>query len=243
MPRLTHKLPSYRLHRASGQAVITLAGRDYYLGTYNSPESRTEYDRLIQEFLANSRSAGAVQSQANQGAQTVTINELITTYWDFALGYYVKNSQPTRELQALKYSFKPMAELYGVIAVDNFGPTALKAVRQRMVDQGLCRSLVNRRVNRIRRIFKWGVENELVRSATLEALRAIAPLKRGRCSVRESDPVKPVPESLVNAIEPFVSRQVWAMISVQIQLGINVQIRNHQSTTGICVWLLILCCL
>ena len=31
--------------------------------------------------------------------------------------------------------------------------------------------------------------------------------------------------------------------SVQTHLGINAQIRNHQSTTGICVWLLILCCL
>ena len=58
MPRLKQKLPSYRRHRASSQAVITPAGRDYYLGTFDSPESRTEYDRLIQEFLANSRCPG-----------------------------------------------------------------------------------------------------------------------------------------------------------------------------------------
>ncbi|MHB1767896.1 MAG: site-specific integrase [Phycisphaerae bacterium] len=241
MPRLTHKLPSYRLHRASGQAVIALTGRDYYLGAFNSPESRKEYDRLIQEFLANSRCPGVVRSQAKQSQQSVTINELITTYWDFALGYYVKNCQPTRELQALKYSFKPMAELYGMISVDNFGPTALKAVRQRMVDQGLCRSLVNRRVNRIRRIFKWGVENELVRSTTLEALRAIAPLKRGRCSVRESDPVKPVPEMLVNAIEPFVSRQVWAMIQLQLLTAMRpgevIQMRRRDIDTSGTVWI------
>ncbi|MHB1766503.1 MAG: hypothetical protein ACYCUV_01470 [Phycisphaerae bacterium] len=108
MPRLTHKLPSYRLHRASGQAVITLTGRDYYLGGFNSPESRVAYDRLIQEFLVNNRSTDVVQSQANQDRRSVTINELISTYWDFALGYYLKNGQPTRELQALKYSFKPM---------------------------------------------------------------------------------------------------------------------------------------
>ena len=39
----------------------------------------------------------------------------------------------------------------------------------------------------------------------------------------------------------------WAhflqLSSVQIQLGTNAKIRNYQSTTGICVWLLILCCL
>ena len=37
--------------------------------------------------------------------------------------------------------------------------------------------------------------------------------------------------------------QFLQLSSVQNQLGINAHIRNHQSTTGICVWLLILCCL
>ena len=49
----------------------------------------------------------------------------------------------------------------------------------------------------------------------------------------------------VHSARVFVA--IWAQFlqlsSVQIQLGINAQIRNHQSTTGICVWLLILCCL
>ena len=36
MPKLKRKLPSYRLHKASGQAVVTLSGRDDYLGPYGS---------------------------------------------------------------------------------------------------------------------------------------------------------------------------------------------------------------
>ena len=32
MPRLVRALPAYQKHRASGQAVITLSGRDIYLG-------------------------------------------------------------------------------------------------------------------------------------------------------------------------------------------------------------------
>ena len=40
----THRAttPSYRLHKPSGQAVVTLANRDYYLGRYETPESRAE---------------------------------------------------------------------------------------------------------------------------------------------------------------------------------------------------------
>ena len=32
MPRLIHKVPRYAKHRASGQAVVTLNGKDRYLG-------------------------------------------------------------------------------------------------------------------------------------------------------------------------------------------------------------------
>jgi hypothetical protein len=49
MPRLTRKYPDYRLHKRSGQAVVTLDGLTYYLGPHGSPESRAEYDRLIAE--------------------------------------------------------------------------------------------------------------------------------------------------------------------------------------------------
>ena len=42
----TPPLPKYRQHKARNLAVVTLSGRDYNLGRYNSPESRTEYQRL-----------------------------------------------------------------------------------------------------------------------------------------------------------------------------------------------------
>ncbi|MEO8493844.1 MAG: hypothetical protein ABI614_02150 [Planctomycetota bacterium] len=42
MPRLTNSLPKYRKHRASGQAVVTLAGKDRYLGRYGTKASERE---------------------------------------------------------------------------------------------------------------------------------------------------------------------------------------------------------
>ncbi len=41
MPKLKNKVPSYRLHQATGQAVVTLNGRDIYLGACNSAERRS----------------------------------------------------------------------------------------------------------------------------------------------------------------------------------------------------------
>lgn len=60
MPR---SLPSYRLHRPSQQGVVTLSGRDFYLGPYGTASSRAEYDRLIAEWLANGRRLPVIADQ------------------------------------------------------------------------------------------------------------------------------------------------------------------------------------
>jgi len=55
MPQLKERLPKDRLHRASGQAVITLNAKDCYPGRYDTPASRKKFDRLIAEWLASGR--------------------------------------------------------------------------------------------------------------------------------------------------------------------------------------------
>ena len=42
MPRLVRTLPGYRKHKASGQAVVTLNGRDHYLGPHGTKASKRE---------------------------------------------------------------------------------------------------------------------------------------------------------------------------------------------------------
>jgi hypothetical protein len=54
MPR-RHSVPSYRLHKQSGQAIVTLTDglggrRDVLLGKYGTPESRAEYARVLAEW-------------------------------------------------------------------------------------------------------------------------------------------------------------------------------------------------
>jgi hypothetical protein len=48
MPRKS-SVPSYRLHKASGQARTIVNGRHVYLGKYGSPESRQQYARILAE--------------------------------------------------------------------------------------------------------------------------------------------------------------------------------------------------
>jgi len=48
MPR-EKRVPSYRLHRSSGQARVIIDGKHVYLGPYGSPQSREMYAKLIAE--------------------------------------------------------------------------------------------------------------------------------------------------------------------------------------------------
>jgi hypothetical protein len=55
MPKLTKSVPAYRKHSKGGSRV-TINGRDYLLGPWNSNTSIREFDRIIAEYLASERS-------------------------------------------------------------------------------------------------------------------------------------------------------------------------------------------
>jgi integrase len=194
--------------------VVTLSGRDIYLGRWNSPESRAEYDRRIAEWIAHGR-----RLPDHHLGGDYTVAELLVAYLKFAKTYYASEGDSTSEFTCLTYAVRPLRALYAHVRVNEFGPLALKTVRQKMVEQDLCRTQINRQINRIRRVFRWGVENELVPASILHALQAVAPLKRGRTEARESEPVRPVPDDHVDAVLPHVSRQVAAMIKLQRLTG------------------------
>jgi hypothetical protein len=55
MPKLVNAVPKYRKHKQSGQAIVTLNGRDHLLGPHGTKVSKREYDRLVAEWLARDR--------------------------------------------------------------------------------------------------------------------------------------------------------------------------------------------
>jgi hypothetical protein len=49
-----------------------------------------------------------------------------------------------------------------------------------MIDAGQCRLLLNHRIDRVRRVFKWATSEELVAVSSYEALRTLAPSLRAQ---------------------------------------------------------------
>jgi integrase len=238
VPR-NRRIPSYRFHKGSNQAIVVLDGRTHYLGPWNSPASRAECDRLVAEWLANGRRSAPVAPAPS--AEGVTVDELILVYWRHAEGYYRKpDGTPSPELENLKLALRPLRKLYGETPAAGFGPLALKAVRQSMVDAGLARITVNQRVARIVRCFRHAVEMELVPPDVHLRLKAVEGLRKGRSGAREGRKVRPVSDGDVDAVKPHVSRQVWAMIELQRLTGARsgeiVRMRTIDLDTSGDVW-------
>ncbi len=212
MPKLT-RTPSYRLHKPTGQACVTLNDRTYYVGRYGSPASRERYDALIAEWLAGGRKL--------PDEDGLTVFELLDAYATHVESYYVQDGQQTGEVTSIKLAMRPLKRLYGSLSANEFSPLKLQAVRDEFVRSGLSRKVVNRQVLRVKQLFKWGGKQELVPTTVYEGLRTVDGLRRGRTTARETEPVKPVPDEHVDVVRPFVSRQVWAMIELQRLTGMR----------------------
>lgn len=213
MPKLNSRVPSYRKHKPSGQAVVTLNGMDHYLGPYGTKASHQQYDRLVGEWQANGRCL--------DDSEAITVTELAAAYWRFAKVYYQKDGRITQAWH-IKTTLQYLKRLYGRTLARDFGPLAFKAVRSAMIaDARFCRNYINALGGWIKRIFKWATENELVPPSVYHGLQAVSGLKKGRCEARESEPVKPVPQAFIDAVLPHVSEQVAAMIQLQVLTGMR----------------------
>ncbi len=231
-------IPKYRRQRrpkGKDAAFVEVNGcRTYFPGAYGSAESKQAYGRAIAELQSH---GGRPPAPIDK----ITIVEVLAAYWRHAQAYYVKDGRPTSEVESLRQALRPVRRLYGQLPASQFSPLKLKTVRQAYIDADYCRTTVNRHTQRIKQAFKWAVENEYIPPAVYHGLQAVVGIRKGRSEVRESAPVRPVPNEFVEAIEPYVSRQVWAIVRLQQLSGMRsgevVIMRGRDLDTSGKLWL------
>jgi integrase len=152
-------------------------------------------------------------------AASISINELILAYWKHVKSYYVKNGSPTDEQAGIRSALRFLRRQYGSTLASEFGPLKLKAVREAMIEADLSRGVINQYVTRVRGMFRWAVENELIPVEIYQALLTVKGLAKGRSNARETEPVKPVADEHVEATLPHLPRIVCAMVQIQRLTG------------------------
>jgi integrase len=217
--------------------VVTIGGRDIYLGQYGSPESRAEYDRLIAEWLLGGRQS---THAPRDNPADLTVAELCRRYLEWATGYYRKLDEPTSEIHNVKRAIRTLRQLYGHTVARDFGPRSLKAVRNRWIDEGLTRSGCNRLTGIVKRIFRWATEQEFLPPTVYHGLTAVSGLRKGRTEARDNEPVGPVPDDVLRKTLDQLSPMFRAMVELQAFTGMRpgevVQLRGGDLDTSGPVW-------
>jgi integrase len=205
-------IPAYTRHKPSGQARVRLNGVDFYLGPWNTAQSRANYDRVINEWLARGRRV----PHPDEGRGELLTKELISGYQQFAVG-----SMPAVEVEKIRAALTPVRKLYGETPAAEFGPVAFQAVRRTLIEAGLCISTIRDRMGIIKRVVTWGVANEMLPGDALHRLQAVPKLKAGRDGVKASKKVKPASEEHIRAILPHLQPTVRAMVELQALTGMR----------------------
>ncbi len=204
------RVPSYRKH-SSGQARVTLAGKDFLLGEYGSKASKEKYKRLLKEYEASNRSPAFGESPSK-----VTMSQVCMAYLNYAKEYYPVGT----EYVNLELACRPIADLYAEELAHNFGPAEFKVCRSWWMDSpNRTRQYINKQAKRLLRIVKWAVAEGMIPPANYQAIKCVEPLKRGRVAAPEAKPVKPVADSVAQATLPHLSQVVADMVRFQLATG------------------------
>ncbi|HVS71096.1 MAG TPA: hypothetical protein VHQ47_07565 [Phycisphaerae bacterium] len=205
------RIPNYCFHKPTGQAYVCLGGRFFYLGKYrltaDGKPDCPRYHELIAEWIAGRTTPTTGQNDAGNpvvpAARELTVEEVVAKFWEHSQTYYkLADGSQSTEVEAFRQALRPLRRLFGGTPAKDFGPKRLKAVREEMVRLGWCRSNVNRQAARVRQVFRWATEEELIPATVLHALKAVRGLRKNPDEVKESAPVKPVPEHAVDAVRP-----------------------------------------
>ncbi|MBX9679811.1 MAG: site-specific integrase [Gemmataceae bacterium] len=239
MSRPRKSVPSYLLHQQSGRARIAVSdhlGRPKQImlpGDFDSPQSLTEYERLLGLLRAN----GGRLPPPSSGAD-LTVHELVLAYMERKVEaeYVDADGSPTGEQECQREAIRPLLRLYGSIPAKIFGSLELKAIQKAMANGawltfeecetrrkhkrpiGWCRARINRNMGRVRALFRWAVSEKLATPMQLVELQSVEPMKRGR-GVRETEPVLPVDPHAVEETLGTMPPHIRDMVLFQLRTG------------------------
>jgi integrase len=225
MARPRNQVPSYRFHKQSGQAIVTITmngdRKDILLGKYGTPESKVEYERVLaclrtpsgSQVLASGNGISAKLSD-------LTISEVIDAYRRWADEYYKPTDGKAKPGGTNpKYALRKVREMFGSSLASEFGPKTLKVVREAWVGAGLARKVINGRVGAVKRMFKWAVSEELLPAEAYQRLSTVEGLRVGRTEAPDKPPVRPAVWEDVEKAILSMPEHVGALACIQVQTG------------------------
>jgi integrase len=225
-PRITH-------HQQSGRDRCRVNGRDVYLGPHDSEESRRAYAELVARLTAGQLSEPPASASP---AQTLVAD--VVAAWLVQEG--PRHPEDGRELAQFRRSFAPLLALHGATPASSFGVLQLEEVQQAMASgswmgeaerqcqkkrgikhKGWAGTVVNARVKRVRRVWRWAERRGLVPEGKWANLCTITPLRRTDRRVRHTTRRRPCSFADLLAVARCAPPPIRAMLVLQWWSGMR----------------------
>lgn len=204
-----------------GRARKRHKGKVYDFGIWGTPESHEAY----RQFLLQSAKPAEPRSDG------LTVAELVARWMTFEES---GRGREHPEVIRIHRACQPLLITFGDTLVEDFKAARLLAVQEAMVTQAWMtleqkakcgdwsRGYINRSIDRIRRVFRWGESRGYVPAGTWEHLKTVSPIRHTDRRVRATPPVEPADwQTQIQPCLAHVSEQVAAMMQVQFFAGMR----------------------
>ena len=196
--------PSYRLHKATGQARVTINGKTYYLGKHGTEESQQKYKQALADHW--NPPGTAPKPVPRQSESSITVAHLAIEY---AKHVKTKHGDDSNEWKQVRLVLKEIRATYGPLNAAEFGPIRFENYRQSLIDRGLSRGVIKRKSNYVLKMFQQGVKFELIPETMWQRLLSVGPVemktkpkrKRGAVSL---DVIKKTQKELTPVLSDMV---------------------------------------
>lgn len=164
---------------------------------------------------------------ANAGGSLVS--DLIREFLAYAKNRYIKHGRPTGTADNYRQILNPVNDLYGHLATAEFTLDILEEYQRKLdATRRLCRRQVNKAIQAICFVFKWGALHRLngtriVPTDIASELRLIQPLRAGYSLSIDHPKKQSVSLDDVKAVLPHLSPTVADMVRLQILTGARPQ--------------------
>jgi integrase len=220
MPRI----PKLRIG-SRGRALVEFRRHRFYFGQHGTPKANAAYDNWVRRFLAGE--FDGPRPQVAFKTSRMSIARLAVFYLGYLQRCVEEKTCSPAEFCNTKGSVELVVGRFRRLDASAFGAPELVDVQSDMIRKGWRHRVVNQRINRVRKWFRWAVmampESD-VNGEQVADLAVVDGLRKGRANLQgllaePSRDVGPVDWTDVEKVLPFVSRDVAAIVRVQYATG------------------------
>lgn len=150
----------------------------------------------------------------------ITVAELVARYLAHASEYYRRaDGTATGERLNIEHATRVLTARFGGMSADALDVEHVERVQQAMIEAGLARTTINKRLNIIKRLYRWAARKRFVPPSSWHAVAVVENLKAGRSKARETSKILPADEWSVDRTLEQLPAVLWRMVMLHRLAG------------------------